>query len=122
MNNVKKALLATALTFGFASMAQATTYTAADDSAASKLCATAATASKMQMHREVAGFTSNIMTAKNYRLIANELYCNGQNVADFARQAGNIHVAEKLETYRSKYVQIRDIASTRNGNVHVGSK
>ena len=124
MNNLKKAAAVMAMTMGlgFSAMASATTYTPADNSMESELCAKAATVSKMQMHRQVAKFTPQIMTSKNYQIVANKLYCNGQNIVEFARQAGNEDVAEKLEQYRGNYVQIRDIAKRRNGTVHVGSK
>lgn len=125
MNNLKKAAAVMAMTMGlgFSAVASATTYTPADNSIESELCATAATATKMQMHRQVAKFTTNIVTSKNYQIVADKLYCNGTNVVEFARQAGNDDVADKLESYRGNYVQIREIAEQRlNGSVRIGSK
>ncbi|NVK23995.1 MAG: DUF3718 domain-containing protein [Gammaproteobacteria bacterium] len=121
MGIVTKGLTAVLFTFGLAATANAAQYTAADNTPESKLCVSAATASKVKMHRQVKNFRSSQMPTSNYTLIANELYCNGVNVAEFARQAGNDVVASKLAKYRKSNVQIRDLANLRQGNVHVGS-
>lgn len=121
VTNIKTGLTVIALTFGLASAANAAQYTAADNSIESKMCVTAATASKMKMHNEIKDFSSSKLTSKSYRLVANKLYCNGINVAEFARQAGNEEIAQKLAKYRKNNVQIRDLAKARHGNVHIGS-
>ncbi len=126
MGIAKKGLTFVALTFSMALSANAATYIAADDSPESQLCVTAATASKLKMNRAVKDFqpgTSHAEIGKSYRLVANNLYCNGMDVAEFASQAGNKAVADKLQQYRSSDVSIRDIAQVSQGNVYVsGSK
>lgn len=123
MGIAKKGLTFAAVTFGLALNASAATYVAADNSAESKLCVTAATANKMRMHNEVRTFRANTSKGtigKSYRLIANQLYCNGVDIAEFAASAGNQQVADKLMKYRDNDVQIRDIAKISHGTVVVG--
>ena len=122
MGIVKKGLTAALITFGFASFANAGIYEAADNSFESKLCVTAATSSKVKMNRLVRHYMPRATTAQmgaTYKLIANELYCNGVDVAEFAQQAGNDAIAIKLQKYRTKNVQIRDIAKARYGSVKI---
>jgi len=120
MGIAKKGLTLVALTFGMALSANAATYQAADDTLESKLCVTAATGSKLKMNKAIQQFRSGTNVTANYRIVANKLYCNGVDVAEFAATAGNYAVAEKLEGYRSSNVQIRDIANISHGSVHVG--
>ena len=122
MGIVKKGLTLALLTFGFASFANANTYSAADNSIESELCVTAATASKMKMNQTVRKFRPGATASSigsNYKLVANQLYCNGVDVAEFALQAGNEPVATKLQKYRNKNVEIRDLAKARHGSVKV---
>lgn len=123
MGIAKKGLTFLAVTFGLALSANAETYVAADNSPESKLCVTAATANKMRMHNEVRTFrasTTKGTLGKSYRLIANQLYCNGVDIAEFAASAGNQVVADQLMKYRDSNVQIRDIAKVSHGTVLVG--
>lgn len=123
MGIAKKGLTVLVATFGFALSANAATYKAADNSPESHLCVTAATASKMKMNNEVRTFrasTSKGTLGKSYRLIANKLYCNGVDIAEFAAEAGNQKVADQLMKYRDNNVQIRDIAKMSHGKVFVG--
>lgn len=106
----------------FTGTSHASEYVAADDSVESKLCYAAATASKLAVHRQVSGFTPSVIASKNYRIVANKLYCNGMNIADFAKSAGNFSVANKLASYRTNFVEIKDIANVRHGAVRIGSK
>ena len=122
MGIVKLGMSAVLLSMTVAGTAMASEYTAADNSKESKLCVAAATNNKMQMHRKIADFTPTIMTSKNYKLVANKLYCNGVNISEFAKLAGNFVVADKLASYRDNFVEIRDLADRRNGTVHIGSK
>lgn len=122
MGIVKLGMSTVILSLSLAGIANASEYSAADNSKESKLCVAAATNNKMQMHRKVADFTPTIMTSKNYRLVANNLYCNGVNISDFAKSAGNFVVADKLASYRENFVEIKDLAKRRNGTVHIGSK
>ena len=121
MGIVTKGLTVVALTFGLASAANAAQYKAADNSLESELCVSAATSSKLKMHSDIKDFRSSALASENYKLVANKLYCNGMNIAEFAEQAGNFDVAEKLAKYRKGNVEIRDIAKARQGHVHVGS-
>lgn len=122
MGIVKTGLAIIAVSLTFSASVYAKDYKAADDSAESELCVAAATASKIRMHSKVADFTPSIMTSKNYKLVANKLYCNGINVVQFAKEAGNFAVAEKLARYRSNYVEIKELAEIREGKVNIGSK
>ena len=122
MGIVKSGLTVLALGLGLTAAAHAETYTAADDSLESKLCVAAATSSKMQVHSQVAEFRPSSHTSMNYKLIANKLYCNDQNIVQFALNAGNSQVAEKLDQYRGQYGEIRDITARFSGTVHIGSK
>ena len=126
MGLANKGLTFLAITFSMAMSANAATYEAADNSAESQLCVAAATYSKLRMTQAVKRFvpnTSSSKISKNYRLVANNLYCNGLDVAEFAMQAGNEKVAKKLLKYRDSDVQIRDIAKVTHGKVNItGSK
>ena len=127
MGIAKKGLTVLAVTFGLALSAHASdaTYVAGDNSAESKLCVAAATASKMNMRNKIRLFRASSTPStinQTYRLVANKLYCNGIDVAEFAASAGNQDVADKLMKYRDNDVQIRDIAKVSHGTVVVGSK
>ena len=122
MGIVKTGLTLLVLGLGATGAAHAATYTAADDSMESQLCVAAATSSKLKMHQQVVSVRPSIMAAKNYKLIANKLYCNNINVVQFAINAGNEDVASKLNQYRAQYGEIRDITATMSGTVHIGSK
>ncbi len=123
ISKVKVLLVALALTTAnLASAGDSLTYVASDNSIESKLCVAAATASKTRVNTIVKQVSSTKLTRKNYTLVANELSCNGINIADFAAQAGNIAVANKLKSYRTKNVEIRDIASTFTGSVSVSGE
>lgn len=122
MGIAKKGITALALTFSMAITANAATYEAADNSPESKLCVAAATQNKINMNQAVKNFMANSSLSKmnkNYKFIANNLYCNGTDVAEFAKNAGNEAVAKKLLKYRSEDIQIRDIAKMNHGTVSV---
>ncbi|MFT4655056.1 MAG: hypothetical protein ACJA0G_001031 [Kangiellaceae bacterium] len=124
MNIFKAKLLLVVLTLTTANLATAgavnsKTYEAQDNSIESKICVAAATASNARMNSTVKQMSSTKLMHTKYTLIANEIRCNGINVADFAAQAGNIEVAKKLKSYRTKNVEILDIATTYTGNVSV---
>ena len=122
MGIVTKGLTAAVLTFGLSATAFATEYTASDDSLESNLCVAAATDSKFAMHNKIKKFRTTSFVSKNYDLIANHLVCNGMPITEFALEAGNSEVAEKLAKYEdSNTVKIRDIANVRHGHVHIGS-
>lgn len=125
MNMIKTKLLLVALALTTANLASAGTsqsYVTQDDSIESKICIAAATASKLHMNRVVKQIAPTKSMHSKYQLVANELSCNGMNIADFAAQAGNIKMANKLKSYRTKNVEILDIASTSSASVTVVSE
>lgn len=101
------------------SSAHAATYVAADDSIESKLCVAAATKSKIALLAQSKHLKPATLGYRNLRFMANNLYCNGVNIAEFAQRAGNDRVALQLNRYRKKTVQIQDIASVTHGKVSV---
>ena len=122
MGIVTKGLTVAALTFGLSTTAFATEYVAADDSIESKLCVSAATSSKIGMHNEMKNFRTTSFVSSNYELVANKVSCNGMSIAEFALEAGNDVVAEKLLKFQHEgSVEIKDIAAIRRGTVHIGS-
>lgn len=122
MNITKSKLLLVALALTTANLATAgnsQTYLAQDNSIESKICVAAATGSKLRMNTAVKNISPTKLMRTNYELVANNVSCNGMNVAEFAKQAGNIEIANKLMSYRSKNVEILDIAATYKGKVSV---
>lgn len=101
------------------SSAHAATYEAGDDSIESKLCVAAATKSRIALLAQSKYLKPATVGHSNLRFMANHLYCNGVNIAEFAQRAGNERVALRLNRYRKKSVQIQDIASVRHGKVSV---
>lgn len=122
MKKVIAALTIATLTLGFATAVSAASYVSADASKESQVCVAAATTSRIGMYIQARDFKPSNMVNRNLKLIANNLYCNGENVADFAKSAGNDAVASQLNRYRDTSVQIHDIAKMSHGTVHVGSK
>jgi hypothetical protein len=125
MNMIKTKLLLVALALTTANLATAgnsESYVTQDESIESKICVAAATASKLHMNRVVKQIAPTKSMHSKYEMVANELSCNGMNIADFAAQAGNIKMANKLKSYRTKNVKIRDIAATYSGSVTVTSE
>ena len=125
MNISKTKLLLIAVILTSANIAAAGTnkaYVAQNDSIETKICVAAATGSKMQMNRVVNQLSSSKLINTKYELVANELSCNGVNVAEFAAQAGNYDVSKKLMSYRTKNVKVRDIASTSSSNGSVSGE
>jgi hypothetical protein len=94
-------------------------YEATDNSIESSICVAAATGSNLRMNALIKNISSSKFMNRKYRLVANQLSCNGINVADFAALAGNTNVANKLKSYRGKNVTINDIATTYKGTVTI---
>jgi hypothetical protein len=94
-------------------------FTAADTSFASELCVVAATGSKQQMKLKIQEFRPTTMTLRSYKLIANTLHCNGENVVNFALMNANDAVASHLDRFRTGNVEIRDISQTFSGKVNI---
>lgn len=93
--------------------------TAADDSFASELCVVAATGSKQQMKLKIQEFRPTTMKLRSYKLIANKLHCNGENVVNFALMNSNDGVASHLERFRKGNVEIHDISKNFSGKVNM---
>ena len=68
-------------------------YVAADDSAESQLCVSAALDKHFRFENKVE------LSGIPYKTVAAKLECNGINVAQFSADAGNSKVAKKLERY-----------------------
>lgn len=110
MGTVAKGFTVLALMLGSSLTANAANYVAADNSIESEICVLAATASKAKMNdavKKIKPGLSLATMANSYRLVANQLYCNGVDVAEFAMQAGNDSVAHKFQRYQSENVQIQ---------------
>jgi hypothetical protein len=120
ISKVKSLLVAAALTTtSLASAKDSRTYHANENSIESKLCVAAASALRPHFNVMVDKISPSKFRNKKYRLVANKLHCNGMNVADFAAQAGNIDVANKLQSYRNSNLEIRDIVASYKGSVSV---
>lgn len=94
-------------------------YEAADSSYESQLCVSLTKASTLKASRLIADAHISKMPSLDYRLVANNITCNGENIADFARQVGNDKLANRLAQYQVRYGQIKDIAAKQNGNVNL---
>jgi hypothetical protein len=94
-------------------------FTAQDTSFASELCVVAATGSKQQMKLKIQEFRPTTMKLRSYKLIANKLHCNGENVVNFALMNANDAVASHLDRFRTGNVEIRDISQTFSGKVNI---
>lgn len=68
-------------------------YVAADDSAESQLCVSAAVDKHFRFENKVE------LSGIPYKTVAAKLDCNGVNVAQFSADAGNSKVAERLSRY-----------------------
>lgn len=79
-------------------------YVAADDNPTSKLCVSAAIDSPVRL--EVAMRDLGV----NKRYVANQVSCNGMNIASFAEYAGNHANYKMLSRYRREHVSIHDLA------------
>lgn len=107
----------------FISLATATTayasqYNAADKAMESKLCVAAATMTKSQMRNTILRTVHERRTINGkYEVVANQIVCNGERIADFAADAGNYELAAKLASYQKKNVKISDIAKKSNDKV-----
>lgn len=112
---IKAAATVLAMTAASSAFAQ-TTYLAGDDSKASQLCVAVATGNKHQVRNQVSGFKPTTMIRQNYRMVVNNVTCNGQDLVNFALNTGNYPIAEKLSKYRQGNVQIKDIAKQQKMN------
>ncbi|WP_163930457.1 DUF3718 domain-containing protein [Paraferrimonas sp. SM1919] len=86
-------------------------FVATDNSIETRICVTAANGTVPQMNKAVRSIRPRAATSTLYRLVANKLSCNGYNVGDWAMQAGNLPVANKINSYRNTRVEIIDIAA-----------
>ncbi|MGJ8631313.1 MAG: DUF3718 domain-containing protein [Glaciecola sp.] len=118
MSIVKVSTLVVLTAFSSAAFAKPQ-FTAADDSFASELCVVAATGSKQQMRLKIQEFRPATIKLRSYKLIANKLHCNGENVVNFALMNANDAVASHLDRFRTGNVEIRDISQTFSGKVNI---
>ena len=90
-------------------------YVAADDSAESQLCVSAALDKHFRFENKVE------LSGIPYKTVAAKLECNGINVAQFSADAGNSKVAKKLERYSPirGEVQIRQALLDQNSRADV---
>lgn len=88
------------------SFAQSPAVVAADASIESQLCVSAATNPSHVFKQDVQ------QQRLQLSMLANKLQCNGQAVAQFARQFGNEQVAKQLGRYVQGHVDIEVISST----------
>lgn len=94
-----------------ATSAYASEYDAADKGMESKLCVAAATMTKSQMRNTIVRTVQERRTVNGkYEVVANQIVCNGERIADFAAGAGNYEVAAKLASYQKRNVRISDLA------------
>ena len=105
--------------FAAANASANTQYIASDNSVESQLCAAVASMNKSQLSSKLDDMLPGHHLNMHYRLIANKLVCNGVFVDEFAAQAGNYAIAEKIANYRDQQVIIRDIATANSGTVDV---
>ncbi|MGB3726125.1 MAG: DUF3718 domain-containing protein [Glaciecola sp.] len=105
--------------FAAANASASTQYIASDNSVESQLCVAAASMDKNQLSSKLDDMLPGHHSSKHYRLIANKLVCNGIFVDEFAAQAGNYAIAEKIANYRDQQVIIRDIATVNSGIVEI---
>ncbi len=110
-----------ALTCASSAFAKTTTYVAADNSKASQLCVSVAMGIKHQVRNNIEAFKPTTMLKQNYRMIVNNVTCNGQDLVNFALNTGNYPIAEHLSRHRQGNVEIRDIAQRPkiNGEVKI---
>ena len=69
---------------------------------------------------EIQEFRPATIKLRSYKLIANKLQCNGENVVNFALMHANDAVASHLDRFRIGNVKIKDISKTFSGTVHLG--
>lgn len=120
MGIVKSTLLISALACAFSASA-AKEYTPMDDSVASHLCAAAATMPLASFGQAVSNKYVTTLPSAGFKDLANNLYCNGENVIKFAQRAGNDQIADKLSMFKRGNVSIKEIAYTAHGKVAITS-
>lgn len=108
---------AVSLLMSTSALAEEKQYIAADDSPETKLCVTAADGTYNKFRRQAHNYGLQTTLTSKYRFLANNLYCNGFNITQFAEDAGNTKVAMQLKKYRKNSVYIYDIAKVHHGNV-----
>ena len=110
---MKIGLAAVIATGSFSALAGNYVFVAGDSTPETKLCVTAAENDVFGYRKSVNkfGFQSKLNTLK-HKAIANQLKCNGQNLAAFTQQYGAEDMAEFISPYLNQSVSItRDAAS-----------
>jgi len=72
-------------------------YVAGDDSWETQYCVKATQVEPKEAKRFVTSHIKQLMNFKKFKDISAGIYCNEVPLPQFARQAGNIKLAEKLE-------------------------
>lgn len=117
MNKTKIVLVgAVSLLFSTQLFAADKQYVAADGSPETKLCVTAAAGTYNKFRRQLTSYATYSPMASRYRFVANNIYCNGYNIAQFSEDAGNMKVANQLKKYRKHNIKIYDIAMVGGPN------
>ncbi|WP_395342047.1 DUF3718 domain-containing protein [Ningiella sp. W23] len=117
MNIIKTALATSLITLSAASIAHSPKYEASDNSYESRLCVAVTQDSKGKIRNMIKQAHPSRFMSEDYSTAVNGITCNGINIADFAREAGNEKVANRLDKYRVRYGKIYDIARTKNGKI-----
>jgi hypothetical protein len=104
--NIKNIVVATIITLGFATTAQAAKVTAVDNSIATNLCVTAAAGNRVAMYNSIksSGYSS--------KFVANKIECNGVNLLSFVELNGknSTEMLKMLDRTKTN-VSITDLAS-----------
>ena len=108
MKTITKVLTTLTLSLSIAGMANASTFTAKDNSVTTELCMTAASGNRVAMSKAIK--SSRI----NKSALVNKVKCNDQNITDFVAQYGNS--PEKMNALLNRAIKkgsvtINDIAS-----------
>jgi hypothetical protein len=104
--SIKNIVVATIITLGFSTTAQAAKVTPIDNSIATNLCVTAATGNRAAMYKSIksSGYSS--------KYVANKIECNGKNLLSFVEHNGKNSAAMLKMLDRAKTsVSITDLAS-----------
>jgi len=91
-----------------ATATQAVEYVAADDYPISQLCVSAAVDSPLRFFDRM----REIRVTKG--MVANKITCNGINITNFAKLAGNERNYRHLSNYRRGHVEISDLVQVQS--------
>jgi len=104
--NIKKIFVATVITLGFVSSAQAVKLSAVDKSTPTNLCMAAASGNRAAMHHtmKTSGYSSKFIMTK--------IHCNGESILGFVEHYGkNSESMLRMLDRRQTSVSITDLAN-----------